>query len=156
MGKPNSKIYVAKESFKSTNDTPGYISFEVRSSPPPWRSVPIVLDTVDVFLQVGDDLKEKKAKDKDWQETHEVNKTWTAQPASRLAQTMCFCFIQPICTKGIKDHINHISEASKVYEECKDEGKGSSIQCLYRREGHLWRRGVRTSRAAVASAKYLT
>ena len=30
MGKQNSKIYVAKESFKSTNETPGYISFEVR------------------------------------------------------------------------------------------------------------------------------
>ena len=28
------KIYVAKESFNSTDDTPGYISFEVRPSPP--------------------------------------------------------------------------------------------------------------------------
>ena len=57
----------------------------------------LVLDKVDVFLQVGDDLKEKRAKDKDWQETHEVIETWAAQPASRLAQTMCFSFIQPIC-----------------------------------------------------------
>ena len=38
--------------------------------------MPIVLDKVDVFLQVGDDLKEKRAKDKDWQETHEVIETW--------------------------------------------------------------------------------
>ena len=64
--------------------------------------MPIVLDKVDVFLQVGDDLKEKRAKDKDWQETHEVIETWAAQaqPASRssrLAQTMCCSFIQPIC-----------------------------------------------------------
>ena len=61
--------------------------------------MPIVLDKVDVFLQVGDDLKEKRAKDKDWQETHEVIETWAAQaqPASRLSQTMCCSFIQPIC-----------------------------------------------------------